>query len=233
MVVQPGGEFVFPLIGPVPAAQATPAEVEKRVAEKLSKGLIRDPKVTVVVQEYRSKVVFVMGEVAHPGAYPLAGNVGVVEILARAGPLSANAGTEAVIVRHPAGGPGAQPAARPAAGADPPEGAGGEVIRVNLRDLEAGRLDTTTILQPNDTVFVPQAARIFVSGQVRSPGAFTFTPGLTVRQAVSLAGGPTPVANAGSPRIVRGAGKNARTFKVELDAPLQAGDTVVLKARWF
>ncbi len=121
VVVQPGGAFVFPLIGPVPAAQATPAEVEKRVAEKLS----------------------------------------------------------------------------------------------------------------NDTVFVPQAARIFVSGQVRSPGAFTFTPGLTVRQAVSLAGGPHTRGKLGRPPDRARSWKKSRTFKVELDASLEAGDTVVPKARWF
>jgi polysaccharide export outer membrane protein len=235
VVVQPEGTFVFPLIGAVPAADATPAEVERRVAGKLSKGLIQDPKVTVVVQEYRSKVVFVMGEVAHPGAYPLAGNTGIVEILARAGPLSPEAGEEVVIVRRPergdATGGRSEREARPV---DPATvGPGGQVTRVNLRDLEAGRLEANVTLQASDTVIVPEAPRVFVSGEVRNPGAFPFTPGLTVRQAVSLAGGPTPEANAGSPRIVRGAGGKARTLKVKPDAPVQPGDTVVLKARWF
>lgn len=228
VVVQPGGSFVFPLIGSVPAAEATPVEVERRVAQKLSKGLIRDPKVTVAVQEYRSKAVFVMGEVAHPGAYPLAGQTSVVEILARAGPLSDNAGSEAVVVRSGAGG-GPPPGAAPGAPADPH----GQVIRVDLRALESGRLDSNVLLQPNDTVLVPKAARIFVSGEVRNPGAFPFNAGLTVRQAVSLAGGPSPVANAGSPRIVREEKGKTKTLKVKPDDPLQPGDTVVLKARLF
>lgn len=54
VVVPPDGRFVFPLIGPVAAAEATPAEVEDEVAARLAKGLIREPRVSVVVQEYRS-----------------------------------------------------------------------------------------------------------------------------------------------------------------------------------
>lgn len=230
VVVQPGGSFVFPLIGAVPAADATPAEVEKRVAEKLSKGLIRDPKVTVVVQEYRSKTVFVMGEVTHPGAYPLAGNTRLVEILARAGPLSENAGSEAVIVR---GGAGAGSPAVANSGPEALAGSQGQVIHVDLRALESGRPGSNVLLHSNDQVLVPRASRIFVSGEVRNPGAFPFNAGLTVRQAVSLAGGPTPVASAGSPRIVREQNGKAETLKVKPDEPLQPGDTVILKARLF
>src|SRR5262249_31042761 len=93
VVVQPGGKFAFPLIGAVTAGELTPSEVEARIVGALSKGLIRDPQVTVVVQEYRSKVIFVVGEVTRPGAYPLTGETSAVEILSRAGPLLANAGT--------------------------------------------------------------------------------------------------------------------------------------------
>jgi polysaccharide biosynthesis/export protein len=234
VVVQPSGGFVFPLIGSVQAAQATPAEVERRVAAKLSKGLIRDPKVTVDVREYRSKEVFVMGEVAHPGAYPLAGDTRLVEILARAGPFSQDAGGQAVIVRRgPSSGPPPSPPAGAVQSSDPTPDPRTEVIRVDLRALESGRLESNVLLQPNDTVFVPQAARIFVSGEVRNPGAFTFRPGLTVRQAVSLAGGPTPVANAGKPRVVREIGGKPKTLKVRPDDPVEAGDTVVLGTRLF
>jgi polysaccharide export outer membrane protein len=99
VVVPPAGSFVFPLIGPVAASEATPAEVENTITSRLAKGLIREPRVSVVVQEYRSKVVYVVGEVTRPGTYPLAGDTSVVEILSRAGPLSPEAGGEVVIVR--------------------------------------------------------------------------------------------------------------------------------------
>ncbi len=235
VLVQPNGRFAFPLIGVVQAAEATPAELEARIRGALGKGLIRDPQVTVVVQEYRSRIVYVVGEVTRPGAYALAGDTGVVEILSRAGPLSANASSEVVIVRP------ATQAGRPLLPADvataKDAGAGGapgaEVLRVDMRDIRAGRLDKNLALKANDTVFVPEAARIFVTGEVRNPGAYPFNTGLTVRQAVGLAGGFTEDASTGGARLVREVNGMARTVKVKLEDRLQPGDTVVVKAKLF
>ena len=71
LFVQPDGTFTFPLVGRVKGSDMTPAELEKKLVILLSRGFIRNPQVTVVVQEYRSKTVYVVGEVARPGPYPL------------------------------------------------------------------------------------------------------------------------------------------------------------------
>jgi polysaccharide biosynthesis/export protein len=248
VVVQPDGTFVFPLVGSVAAAEATPAEVEAKIAGRLAKGLIRDPQVSVTVQEYRSKVVYVVGEVSRPGTYPLGGETRVVEILSRAGPLSPNAGSEVVVVRPktqvdrpvlppeataPAGGPNVATGAAPlatGAGADPAS----DVIRVDMREIQMGRLEKNIALRPNDTVFVPQAAKIFVTGEVRNPGAFPYQAGMTARQAVSLAGGYTEDAAKGSVRVVSlDANGKPKTYKIKLDDALRPGDTVEIKAKLF
>jgi polysaccharide biosynthesis/export protein len=241
VIVQPSGSFVFPLVGAVSAAELTPAELEQILAGRLAKGFIRDAKVTVAVQEYRSKVVFVVGEVARPGTYPLAGQTGVVEIVARAGPLSANAGTEIVVVRAAAPLDGSRlpsektRAAAPAAPAVSAAGSGsqGEVLRVDMREIQAGRLDKNILLQPNDTVIVPQATRVFVSGEVRNPGAFPFSQGLSIRQAVSLAGGFSPDASTGKARVVRQINGRSKTLKLKMDEPAQSGDTIIIQTRLF
>ena len=238
VVVPPGGSFVFPLIGPVAASEATPAEVEGTITARLAKGLIREPRVSVVVQEYRSKVVYVVGEVTRPGTYPLAGDTSVVEILSRAGPLSSQAGGEVVIVRPvaPVDRPLLPNEVAPASSGAPGNGAHGraaEVLRVNVREIQSGRLEENLLLRPNDTVFVPEAERIFVTGEVRNPGAFPWSAGLTVRQAVSLAGGFTEDASTGSARVVRAAGGQPQTIKIKLDEPLRPGDTVLVKAKLF
>jgi len=235
VVVQPNGRFAFPLIGAVSAGESTPSEVEARIVASLSKGLIRNPQVTVVVQEYRSKIVFVVGEVSRPGAYPLTGETSAVEILSRAGPLLANAGSEVVIVRP------AAPVDRPLLPSDVATGSesGGAsapratVLRVNVKEIQAGQLEKNLLLRPDDTVFVPPAARIFVTGEVRSPGAVAFSSGLTVRQAISLAGGFTEDASTGGARVVRDANGASHTVKVKLDERLQPGDTIVVKAKLF
>ena len=231
VVVQPAGSVVLPLIGPIKAADATPAQLEAAISTHLAKGLIRDAKVTVVVQEYRSKVVFVVGEVAHPGTYPMAGETSLIEILARAGPLSPNAGSELLVVHaSERSAPDVTPAGLPAAARVP---ARGDVVRIDLREIQAGHLERNILLQANDTLIVPQASQVFVSGEVRSPGVFAFHPGLTIRQAVSLAGGFTPDASTRTARVVREVNGKPKTLKIKMDEPVQPGDTVTIQTRLF
>ncbi|HEY7513172.1 MAG TPA: polysaccharide biosynthesis/export family protein [Vicinamibacteria bacterium] len=235
VVVQSNGRFAYPLIGSVAAAESTPAELEARIKGTLGKGLIRDPQVTVVVQEYRSRIVYVVGEVTRPGAYALSGTTGVVEVLSRAGPLSPNAGSEVVVVRPaaPVGGPVLPADVSKASAATGAAAARADVLRVNLREIQAGKLDQNLVLQANDTVFVPEATRIYVTGEVRNPGAFPYRSDLTVRQAVGLAGGFTEDASTGSARLVREVNGSTRTLKVKLEERLLPGDTIVVKAKLF
>jgi polysaccharide export outer membrane protein len=237
VAVQPDGSVVLPLIGSVPAGGATTGEVERQISTRLAKGLIRDAHVSVAVQQYRSKLVFVVGEVSRPGAYPLAGETRIVEILARAGPLTKDASSDVLVVRP------AEPAERPVLPAQLKVREGqraggqglpaGQVLRVDVRAIQAGRLDENLVLEPNDTVFVPVAEQVFVTGEVRSPGAVPFRRGITARQAVALAGGFTDDASTGSVHVVRDVIGTSRTLKLRLDERLQAGDTVVVKKAWF
>ena len=107
------------------------------------------------------------------------------------------------------------------------------MLRVNLREVQAGRLDRNLALRANDTVFVPEATRFFVTGEVRNPGAFPYRSDLTVRQAVGLAGGFTEDASTGGARLVREVNGITRTIKVKLEDRLQPGDTIVVKAKLF
>lgn len=236
VIIQPDGTFTFPLIGRVKAADLTPKELEQKLTILLAQGFIRNPQVTVVVQEYRSKTVYVVGEVARPGIYPLSESRNVVEVLSRAGPLTSNAGAEVIIVRPstPVKGPVLPPEAPGGAqGTSAPVKAPADVIRVNIRDIQAGDLTKNVALRPNDTVFVPEAPRVFVSGEVRNPGSYPFAPGTTVRQAISLAGGFTENASTGRLRVVRRMDNKAKQVKVQLDDPVQPGDTVVVKEKLF
>jgi polysaccharide export outer membrane protein len=229
VVVQADGRFVFPLIGHVQAAGWTPKDLANKIAVLLARGFVRSPQVTVVVLEYRSQSVFVVGEVARPGIYPLSGAMSVMEMLSRAGP-TAGAGTEVVIVRPH------RPVDRPVLPADVAAAAGAplaEVIRVNLREIQMGHLDRNLVLRPHDTVFVTQAARIFVTGEVRNAGAFAFAPGLTVRQAISVAGGLTPDGSSGRLRVIREVDGRAKELKARLDDEVLPGDTIVVKAKLF
>ena len=235
VLLQPDGTFTFPLIGRVKGSDMTPSELEKKIAILLSRGYIRNPQVTVVVQEYRSKTVYVVGEVARPGPYPLAGRTTLLEVLAKSGG-TANAGAEVVIVRPPAGAAVSGPVLPTEVSNDKELAPGkpkAQVFRVAMGAIQAGELDKNLALQPNDTVFIPPAAKVFVTGEVRNPSAYPWFPGMTARQLISVAGGLTPDGSNGGLKVVRQKDGKAEEDKVKLDEPVQPGDTLVVRRRRF
>lgn len=84
--------------------------------------------------------------------------------------------------------------------------------------------------------------RVTVLGQVQKPGSFPLTPGFTLVQAISTAGGFNSIANRDRVNLTRKTGDKARTVVVSVDAitdgsqpdiPLQAGDTIFVVERLF
>jgi len=77
------GKISMPLIGDLPVAKLTIAEVSHSIVEKLTTGYLRDPKVNIDVMNYRP--FFIMGEVLKPSNYPYANGMTVVNAIAMAG----------------------------------------------------------------------------------------------------------------------------------------------------
>ena len=84
--------------------------------------------------------------------------------------------------------------------------------------------------------------RVVVLGQVQKPGSFPLTPGFTLIQAISQAGGFNNIANRDRVNLTRKNGKQARTIILSADAitdgslpdiPLQSGDTIFVTERVF
>src|SRR5207245_2313769 len=66
------GEVNLPLLGMVPANSLTPTALEQEIARRLvAAEILRSPHVSVLVAEYRSRVVAVSGSVERPGLYPI------------------------------------------------------------------------------------------------------------------------------------------------------------------
>jgi polysaccharide export outer membrane protein len=83
-LVRPDGRISVPLIGDVTAADRTPEQLEKDIADRLSK-FIKDPQVNVGIISVGSKKYFILGEVNRPGAFPLVVPTNVLEALVQAG----------------------------------------------------------------------------------------------------------------------------------------------------
>jgi polysaccharide export outer membrane protein len=84
-VIRPDGHITLPLIGEVSAAGQTPIKLAALIADLLGKEYMKNPQVTVEVQQVRSKRYYVSGEVMRPGAYPLVVPTTVFEALTLAG----------------------------------------------------------------------------------------------------------------------------------------------------
>jgi polysaccharide export outer membrane protein len=224
--VEADGTLAFPLLGRVAAGGLSIRAVEDKMRQGLAAGYLTDPQVSVTVDQYRSQQIFVMGEVRQPGSLQFTGSMTLIEALVRAGSTTERAGTEAVIARSPSGSGAAASAANPTAPS-------GETIRVNLQTLQSGALSQNVALRAGDTIFVPRAETVFVSGQVRMPGEYVVRPGMTVRQSLALAGGVTDRGSTRRIQIIRLVDGKEVTINVDLQKPLQAGDTVVVHERFF
>lgn len=95
--VRPDGYLSLPLIGEVLAEGQTAPQLAAAITAELQP-FIQEPKVTVIVREVNSRRVFVTGEVARPGGYPLHGRVTVLQAVALAGGFSDFADREEILL---------------------------------------------------------------------------------------------------------------------------------------
>jgi polysaccharide export outer membrane protein len=188
--VSEAGRVHMPLIGAVTLEGLTPEKAAALIAGKLKAGnYLLDPEVTVAVVQARSRQVSVLGHVARPGRYTLDGRTArLSDVVAMAGGLVATASDHLVVKRTRDGKT--------------------ETLNVDLGAIIRGSRNVEDLeLASGDSVFVPKAPVVYVYGEVTHGGSFRLEPGMTVMQALSLAGGVTP----------RGSEKNAKLRRKRAD----------------
>jgi polysaccharide biosynthesis/export protein len=136
VTVRPDGNITLPLIRDIKAAGLRPDELREAITKAASK-LIEDPNVTVVVRQINSRNVFITGNVARPGPYPVSGQMTVLQLIAVSGGLTEFAnGKKISIMRVDAGKT--------------------STIRFNYNEVTDGKkLEQNVVLKPGDTVVVP------------------------------------------------------------------------------
>jgi polysaccharide export outer membrane protein len=135
--VDSDGSISMPLAGRVPVAGATVAEAQKRIEEKLGPYFVK-PTVSVVVESYGAKQLFVLGEVQKPGPYPMpaSGHVSVLQAVTDAGGFTKAAAPRRTHVLRYADGKS-------------------QDFKIDLKSLIKHR-GSDILLEPNDVIFVPQ-----------------------------------------------------------------------------
>lgn len=211
------GVIKVPLAGPVPVAGISAVQAAARIERALKDGdYLRNPHVTLMIVRSSSQQVSVLGEVHTPGQYVVTPNTTVLDLIARAGGVTENS-ADTIYILHPDG--------------------QGNVTRlpVSIGQL-SGRGDAapTQGLHGGDSLLVPKAEQFYIYGEVAKPDRYRLQPGMTVIEAVTLAGGVT--ARGSDRRVdIKRMGKNGRyvTLHARASDPLQAGDVLRVKESLF
>jgi polysaccharide biosynthesis/export protein len=202
--VSDAGKITVPLVGAVEVLGLTAEESQRRVEQQLvSGGFLRNPQVNILVKEFATQGISVLGEVAKPGVYPLLSSRRLFDALSMAGGTTIRAGNTVVITHRD------QPSAP-------------ELVTLARDPKEAARQNIE--LQPGDTVMVVKAGIVYVSGDVKNPGGYAIesNESLTVLQAIALAQGLNPTASTKNVRIIRKNSGVLQEIPVELKQIMQA-----------
>ena len=197
------GDGVINLLGRIHFAGMTPAEAQTQVANELqSRNLIVDPRVTLLIQEYGTQGVSVVGEVKRPAVYPVLGSRNLLDVIAAAGGLTPLAAHQATIHHR---------------------GENEKPVTASLSNDPSQLLATNVELRPGDTVIIPRAGIVYVIGDVGRSGGFIMQNSgkITLLQAVALAAGVNRTAATSKTRIIRKAATGFEEAQVDLKRLLQ------------
>ena len=89
------------------------------------------------------------------------------------------------------------------------------------------------LLNPQVTVAIDEYRSFFVNGMVERPGGYPFSPGLTVRKAITLAGGFKERAAREKISVIRDDDPKQTPRKVDLNAPVLPGDILTIEESFF
>ncbi len=210
------GYISLPMIEPMHVAGASVAQVHHAIVAGLRRAeVLNEPLVSVFVKDYQGQELVVLGAVARPGMYHLSrGKQTLVDVLSMAGGLTPTAGN--YVLMRPArtaeandSGSVAQAyAIQPAAAKDPWQGVDAGSIPICF-DNATGDPDPALLMlqvRGGDLVIVPEAGKAFIEGEVRTPGPYPLTRGMTLTQLISSAGGLTFPADLTRVKLIRQVG---------------------------
>jgi len=135
--VSPEGLIVFPFIGDLSVTGMTNFSLAERIAERLREGFVRDPQVHVLVKEFNSRRIFVLGQVKNAGKFTIIHEMSIVEAISVAGGFTNFADINNVVVTR--------------------KDESNKEIRyvLNMEEILAGKVNNFYLL-PGDIVFVQE-----------------------------------------------------------------------------
>jgi polysaccharide biosynthesis/export protein len=180
------GKAELELLGNTELAGLTAQEAAETIARELrDQKFLQRPQVNVLVKEFASQGVSVMGEVQHPGVYQVLGPRSLLDVISMAGGLTNVADTRVTVKRR--------------SGAE-------DKLTVKLKtDDPDTSLSNNVQVYPGDLVLVPRAGIVYVLGDVNRPGGFVMQDSgkISLLQALAQAGGPSKTASLSKAVLLR------------------------------
>ena len=198
-----GGDVYLPLIDYVHVADLTVDEAQELIQKRLEDGgFVRNPHVSIFVNESASQAINVMGEVTHPGPYPAVGERRLFDLISAAGGLTEKAGRNITIMHR-----------------QNPD----QKVELHLTSNLADDTQNNVEIIPGDTIIVSRSGIVYVVGDVARPSGFRIDDDtLTVLKALALAGGGTRTASLNGTKILRQTPTGVQEIPVRLKKVLQA-----------
>lgn len=212
------GRITFPLVGEVALAGLDTGDAETRLATLLHDGrFVLKPQVNVLVQQYRSQQVSVLGQVNKPGRIALDTSASrLTDLLALAGGVAPTGSDTVVVIARQKD---------------------GSIRRreINVdRMILSGEMSGNLQVANGDVIYVPRARMFYIYGEVQKPGAYRLERGMTVMQALSVGGGLTVRGTERGLRLHRrDPGGTMTTIEPELTDAIQENDVVFVRESLF
>jgi polysaccharide biosynthesis/export protein len=189
-------------LGDVKLAGMTVGNAQRLIAHELiQRQLVKDPQVSIFIEQFATQGITVYGEVNTPGIYPLMGPHHLYDVISAAGGLTLKSGRTVTILHF--------------GQSDHPE----VVVLANINPTENPLEHTNVPIYPGDTVIVSKAGMVYVLGEVNKPGAFLMedNTSISVLKATAMAGGTTRLASLKGSLILRKSPAGTTQTRIPLD----------------
>lgn len=214
LVISASCRIEVPLIGGQEVCGLTTEEIASQVQAELADGYLVGPTVFVGVATYGSQRATVKGAVKEPGVHVLEGRTTLSELITIAG------------------------------GPDSPNVIHAQLITENgVQEYDLGELDARkdpVWIEPGQTVVLLPPVTVQVFGEVEESGPVAYRPGMTVTEALGLAGGATELAGLGRTRLLRAGSDKPMRVNVrrirngkDKDVVLQPDDQLLVRRSIF
>ena len=229
--VAENGTINYPLLGKIKAAGLSVRQLEQDISDALGADYLVNPQVSIMVKEYAK--ISILGQVKTPGSYELKAGLTVLDAIALAAGFTEKANAEDVKLMRIKGGQK-------------------KTFEINANEIvENGNKEKDVILEPGDLIIVGELAKgesteefIVVLGQVARPGRYSFKKGMTIIDAIALAGSFTPTAAPDGTKIIRVQEGEKKIIRIPLksilagqgksqEITLEPNDTIMVPESFF